>query len=216
MASEDQVLEVTGEPEAGPSSTDYLRGRWEGFDVSEAEIQWLYRSRRILEGVAFRIPGDEREPVVEPGEVVVFTTQFVRGLGLPVSDFFWFFLDFYELEHHHLPGNAIFYLSSFVAFCEGYVSLWPSIQCFARLYNLRINSIQDPEVPLPKPIVQCGACIVCPRQKSPHVRLSSLESCRKWQKTFFYVKNTGPMDLINLPAYVPGDPSRVNWFYYPK
>jgi hypothetical protein len=135
---------------------------------------------------------------------------------LPASDFFRTFLEFYERQQHHLPGNAIFNLSTFVAFCEGYVGLWPSIQLWVRLYNLRINSIQDPEVPLPKPIVQCGACIVFPRQKSLHVRLSGLESSRKWQKTFFYVNNTGTIDLINLPAYVPGEPSRTNWLYNPK
>jgi hypothetical protein len=112
-------------------------------------------------------PRDEREPKVEPGEVVVLTAHFVCGLGLPASDFFRRFLDFYQLLPHHLPGNAIFYLSSFVSFLEGYVGLWPTIEAFARFYNLRINSIQDPELPLPKPVVQCGACIITPRQKSP-------------------------------------------------
>jgi hypothetical protein len=33
-----------------------------------------------------------------------------------------------------------------------------------------------------------------------------LESCRKWQRTFFYV----------LPTYVLGNPSRANWLYNPK
>jgi hypothetical protein len=141
--------------------------------------------------------------------VVVFTAHFVRGLGFPVSDFFRKFLDYYELQPHHLPANAVFTLSSFAAFCEGYVGLWPSLQLWACLYILRINSIQDRNV-------QCGACIVVPRQKSPHVKMSGLESCRKWQKTFFYVKNTGEADLINLPACVPGEPSRANWLYNPK
>ncbi|KAK1613213.1 hypothetical protein QYE76_036886 [Lolium multiflorum] len=196
-------LEVTGEQEAGPSSMAYSRGRWEGSDVSQAEIDWLYQSRRIPKSVESRIPGDEREPDVKPGEVVVFTAHFMRGLGLPVSDFFRRFLNFYELQPRHLPGNAVFYLSSFLAFCEGHVCLRPTVEAFARLYNLRINSIQDPELPLPKPIVQCGACIITPRQKSAYLKLFGLESCRKWQQTFFYVKNFGTTDLINLPAYVP-------------
>jgi hypothetical protein len=100
---------------------------------------------------------------VEPVEVVVFTAHFVRGLGLTASDFFRRFLDFYQLQPHHLPGNVVFYLSSFVYFMEGYVSLLPTIEAFARFYNLRINSIQDLEIPLPKPVVQCGACIITPR-----------------------------------------------------
>jgi hypothetical protein len=74
----------------------------------------------------YRIPGDEREPDVEPGEVVVFTAHFVRGLGLPASYFFQRFLNFYKLQPHHLPGNAVFYLSAFVSFMEGYVGLTPT------------------------------------------------------------------------------------------
>jgi hypothetical protein len=42
-----------------------------------------------------------------------------------------------------------------------------------------------------------------------------LESCRSWQQAFFYVKNTGDADLINLPAYLPGPLSRTNWTFNP-
>ncbi|KAK1664370.1 hypothetical protein QYE76_052529 [Lolium multiflorum] len=143
--------EIEGlEEEAGPSSAAYSRGRCIGSDVTEAEIEWLYRSRRIPEGVTCRIPEGELEPVVRSGEIVVFAAHFERGLGLPASDFFRRFLNFYKLEPHHLPGNAIFYLSSFVSFMEGYVGLWPTIETFSRFYNLRINSVQDPKLPLPK------------------------------------------------------------------
>jgi hypothetical protein len=181
----------------------------------EAEIDWLYRSRRITEGVTYRIPGDELEPVVNPGEVVVFA-HFERDFGLPASDFFRCFLNFYKLQPHHLPGNAVFYLSSFVSFMEGYVGLWPTTETFARFYNLRINSIQDPKLPLPKPVVQCGACTITPYQKSPYYKLFGLESCWKWQKPFFYVKNSRPIDLINLLAYVLSEPARTNWKYNPR
>jgi hypothetical protein len=46
--------------------------------------------------------------------------------------------------------------------------------------------------------------------------MAGLDSCRKWQRTFFYIKNTGSANLINLPAYVAGEPSRSNWSYNPK
>jgi hypothetical protein len=86
MDSEEQEQEivVTEEVEAGPSAADYSRGRWDGSDVTEAEIEWLYRCRCIPEGVACWIPYDELVPAPEPGEVVVFTAHFARGLGLPV------------------------------------------------------------------------------------------------------------------------------------
>jgi hypothetical protein len=98
---------------------------------------------------------------------------------------------------------------------EAFVGLLPMIDTFARFYNLRINSIQDPKLPLPKHVVQCGACILTPHQGSTYYRFTGLESCRAWQETFFYVRNSGASDFINLPAYVPGAPARTNWRYNP-
>jgi hypothetical protein len=99
---------------------------------------------------------------------------------------------------------------------EVFVYLLPTVETFARFYNLRINSIQDPKLSSPKPIVQYGACILMPRQGIPFYKFFGLESCRAWQESFFYVRNSGSSDFINLPAYVPGTPSRANWQFNPK
>jgi hypothetical protein len=119
----------------------YTRGKWEGSNVTPVEVDWLYKSRRILAGVECRLPADEIEPKPEPGEYVVFTVHFMHGLGLPASAFFRSFLDRYVLQPHHLPANIVFTLSSLVAFCEGHVGLLPSLNLWARLYSLRTNSI---------------------------------------------------------------------------
>ncbi|KAM0853424.1 hypothetical protein ACQ4PT_051078 [Festuca glaucescens] len=78
-----RMAEEAGNPDqdAGPNLAAYTRGAWKGSDVSQAEIDWLYRSRRIPEEVFCRIPGKEREPTPEPGEVVVFTAHFERGFS---------------------------------------------------------------------------------------------------------------------------------------
>jgi hypothetical protein len=195
---------------SGVNLAAYTSGAWKGSDMKQPEIDWLYRSRRIPAHVSCRIPGNELEPAPEVGEYVVFAAHFERGFGLPASKFFRQFLDFYELQPHHLPGNAIFYLSCFVSFMEAYVGLLPTIEAFARFFSLRINSIQDKNLPKPKPPVQCGACIVTASQGIPFYKFSGLESCRAWQQTF-YVKNKGAADFINLPAYLPGTSSRANW-----
>jgi hypothetical protein len=83
--------------DAGPNLVAYTRGAWRGSDVSQAEIDWLYRSQKIPEEVSCRIPGGELEPAPQPGEVVVFTAHFEHGFGLPASDFFRRFLDYYKL-----------------------------------------------------------------------------------------------------------------------
>ncbi|KAK1631708.1 hypothetical protein QYE76_006023 [Lolium multiflorum] len=201
---------------SGTDSSDITRGAWMGSNVSQYEIDWLYRSWRIPEGVTCRLPGDEIVPVPEPGERVVFLAHFERGFGLPVSDFFRRFLDFYQLQPHHLPGNAIFYLSCYATFMEAYIGIRPTRETFARFFALRINSVQGKEIPKPKPPVQCGSCIIGSRQGSPFFKFSGLESCRLWQGTFFYVKNNGAADLIDLPPFNPAPPTRANWSYNPK
>ncbi|KAK1618927.1 hypothetical protein QYE76_024444 [Lolium multiflorum] len=214
-------LESNKDQETGTSSrapgkdlSGITRGAWRGSDVSQHEIDWLYRSRRIPEGVSCRIP-DEIEPVLNPGEFVVFLAHFERGFGLPASDFFRQFLDFYRLQPHHLPGNAVFYLSCFVAFMEGYIGIRPVRETFARFFSLPINSVQGKDIPKPKPPVQCGSCIIGSRQGSPFFKFNGLESCRLWQTTFFYVKNESATDLINLPPFNPAPPAKVNWNYNP-
>ncbi|KAK1610286.1 hypothetical protein QYE76_033959 [Lolium multiflorum] len=186
-----------------------------GWAPALVEIDWLYRSRRIPEGVSCRIPGDEIEPVPNP-ERVVFLAHFERGFGLPVSSFFRSFLDFYKLQPHHLPGNAIFYLSCYVTFMEAYIGIRPTRETFARFFALRINSVQGLDIPKPKPPVQCGSCIIGSRQASPFFKFSGLESCRLWQGTFFYVRNNGAADLIDLPPFDPAPPTKTNWSYNPK
>ncbi|KAM0869227.1 hypothetical protein ACQ4PT_040822 [Festuca glaucescens] len=200
---------------SGANQVVITRGAWKGSDVKQPEIDWLYKSRRLPAQVSCRIPRNEVEPAPEPGECVVFSAHFERGFGLPASDFFREFLDFYQLQPHHLPGNAIFYLSCFVSFMEAYVGLLPTKEAFARFFCLRINSVQGKNIPRPKPPVQCGSCIISARQGSPFFQLSGLESCRAWQETFFYVKNKGAADFINLPVFLPGTPSRANWKFNP-
>ncbi|KAK1670147.1 hypothetical protein QYE76_058306 [Lolium multiflorum] len=193
----------------GADPAPITRGAWKGSDVTQPEIDWLYRSRRIPAQVSCRLPRDEVEPVLEPGESVVFLAHFERGFGLPACDFFRQFLNFYQLQPHHLPGNAILYLSCYVFFMEGYIGLLPTKEAFARFFSLRINSVQGKNIPKPKPPVQCGSCM------SPFFKFSGLESCRAWQETFFYVRNKGATDFINLPAFNPGTPTKANWSFNP-
>ncbi|KAK1628358.1 hypothetical protein QYE76_002673 [Lolium multiflorum] len=201
---------------SGEEPSPVTRGAWMGSNVTEYEIDWLYRSRRIPEGVTCRIPGDELIPDPEPDERVVFLAHFERGFGLPPSSFFLDLLDFYKLQPHHLPGNSVFYLSCFTTFMEAYIGIRPTLETFARFFALRINSVQGKNIPPPKPPVQCGSCIIGKRQGSPFFEFSGLESCRLWQGTFFYVKNNGPADLICLPPFDPAPPAKINWSYNPK
>jgi hypothetical protein len=55
------------------------------------------------------------------------------------------------------------------------------------------------------------------RKNSEFPNIELLESCKKWQKSFFYVKNTTDEDLLNLPPFVDEPPTAMkNWTYNPR
>jgi hypothetical protein len=63
----------------------------------------------------------------------------------------------------------------------------------------------------------CGAATIMSRKGSNFPKVELLESCKKWQKSFFYVKNTTDDDLLNLPPFVDEPPLAMkNWTYNPK
>jgi hypothetical protein len=66
-------------------------------------------------------------------------------------------------------------------------------------------------------MTQCGAATIMSQKGSDFAKIELLESCKKWQNSFFYVKNTTDVDLLNLPAYVDILPNEMkNWTYNPK
>ena len=175
-----------------------------------ADVQRLRQTHRIPEGVATRLPGEEVEPMVEPGERVVFVTHFDRGFGLPASSFFRGFLEFYGLQPHHLPANAYVTLSCFVTFCEGYAGLCPDVDFWSRLFYIKAQTT-DGE------LRACGAASLYPRRDVSFPKIPMVDSVKKWQTTFFYVKNENPAkDLLNLPEFSPAPPAKTNWGYCPK
>ncbi|KAK1680429.1 hypothetical protein QYE76_041277 [Lolium multiflorum] len=82
------------------------RGSWEGSKVAEVDIWRLWGAQCIPEWVECCVPGDEMAPVTQLGEVIVFVSHFERGVGMPVSDFFWWFVGFFGLETHDLHANV--------------------------------------------------------------------------------------------------------------
>jgi hypothetical protein len=123
-----------------------LQGRsdWEGSKVTPADISWITTTRRVLAGVACRLPAGETVPAPESGERVVFVSHFKRGFGLPVSDFFRDFLDTYDLQPHHLPANAVMILSAFAAFCEGFAGIEPFTRHGQNTFSYANRSLKSP------------------------------------------------------------------------
>jgi hypothetical protein len=118
-------------------------------------------------------------------------------------------------------------LSAFATFCEGYAGIEAFVQGWSKYFQLRKQSAQEPRdknAP-PKtakekkdcPMTQCGIAIIMAQKGYEFLKIELLESCKKWQKTFFYVKNTTMVDLLNLSAYVEVPPHEMkNWIYNPR
>ena len=64
----------------------------------------------------------------EEGERGMFYTHCLHGVGLPVSGFFRLFLDFYQLQPHHLTPNTVVLLSAFVLLCQGFLGVLSTIE----------------------------------------------------------------------------------------
>ena len=139
---------------------------------------------------------------------MVFLAHFQRGFGLPASPFFREFLNNFGLQPHHLPANAITSLSAFTSFMEGYLGLWPTVAAWAKYFRLRKQTIPNKEEVV-KDMTACGAASITPRRQSIFPRITGLESCRKWQRSFFYVKSPEEQDVLNLPEFniTPPHPS---------
>ena len=122
-----------------------IRGCWDGSEIMQKDLDWLYRTHRIPPEVESRLPEGEVQPEPQPGEYVVFLTHFERGFGLPASPFFRNFLDTYSLQPYHLPANAIMMLSVFTTYSEAYLGVWPFLDLWAKYFILRRQVIPNPD-----------------------------------------------------------------------
>ena len=143
----------------------------------------------------------------EGQERVVFLTHFEHGFRLPVSTFFRAFLEFFGLQPHHLGAGAIVQLSGFVTLCEGYLGVEPTIDLWARFFSLKQQGPSAGE------FADCGTAVISKRSGADCPKMPLDDSAKKWQNSFFYVRNHGA-DHINHPPFSIASPRvKTNWGY---
>jgi hypothetical protein len=136
---------------------------------------------------------------------VVFYDHFPRGFALPASSFLHQFLDHFHLQPHHLGANAMMTMAAFAALCEAYLGIWPNVELFRRLIYFKTQTTET--IP-----VVCGMASFYARKTADFPGLKGKESCKKWQRSFFYVKNLKEgADHINLPPFDANGPERDSW-----
>jgi hypothetical protein len=107
-------------------------------------------------------------------------------------------------------------LFAFVTFCEGYIGILPTLELWGQLFYLKLGTRVKGEP------ARCGACITVQRSGTSGIyfpKTALPKSVKKWQDTYFYVRNIYPdSDCLNLPAYVAGPSAgeRDNWGQRPR
>jgi hypothetical protein len=175
--------------------------------VKEKQIE-LLRQGRVLpptDLVGCRPAGGERVPAPEPRETVVFYDHFLWGFALPASSFLRQFLDHFHLQPHHIGANAMMTLAAFAALCEAYLGIWPNVELFRRLIYFKTQMADA--VP-----VVCWTASFYARKIVDFPGLKGKESCKKWQRSFFYMKYLKEgADHINLLPFDANGPERDSW-----
>ena len=174
-----------------PPATEQYGGDWDGSNVHNDHVEFLRNTRRLpgADKVEVRLaPAKEIMPEPREGERVVFRSHFLRGIGLPVSTFFRSWLDFYQLQPHHLTPNAVVLLSAFVTLCEGYLGVLPTLELWGEFFQSKVGTRMQ-GVP-----AQTGAFIASRRSvaDNPFPVIPLIQSVKKWQKSYFYMRNIAP------------------------
>jgi hypothetical protein len=193
----------------GDNAPSHLpKGSWEGSWVKEKLIELLHQGQVLppADLVSCRPACGERVPAPQLGEAVVFYDHFLRGFALPTSDFLRQFLDHFHLQPHHIGANVMMTLAAFAALCEAYLGFWPNVELFRRLIYFKTQTADS--IPM-----VCGAASFYVRKTASFPGLKGKESCKKWQRSFFYVKNLKRgSDYINLlPFDASGSGERDSW-----
>ncbi|KAE8815706.1 hypothetical protein D1007_06895 [Hordeum vulgare] len=188
---------------------DLPSGSWEGSNMTLAHIDYLRRARRLpaADLVEARAPGDELSPQPRDGECVVFRAHFLIGFALPVSGFFRRFLASYGFQMHHLGVNAILYIACFVTLCEGYLGLHPFSSFFWYFFYFRAQKHKNNDTPY-----SCGGVVVYRWRGPPFPWIIFKDSCKKWQRTLFYVRNLDEdRDWVGLEPITDQPTNERNW-----
>jgi hypothetical protein len=89
---------------------------------------------------------------------------------------------------------------------EAFVGLLPTVDTFARFYNLRINSIQDKKLPNPKPIVQCGRVYLRPTKGAPFINFPAWNPADPGSKLYFTLGTSAPPISSTCRHMLPAPP----------
>src|SRR3954462_3749640 len=91
-----------------------------------------------MEGLSWRAaPAGEVTPSPRAREKVYLKAQLVRGVSLPISNFFLSVLNHYRVQIENLSPNSILVLSNYAPLCEGYLGIRPRLDLFVYFFTVK-------------------------------------------------------------------------------
>ncbi|KAE8803464.1 hypothetical protein D1007_20693 [Hordeum vulgare] len=101
---------------------------------------------------------------------------------------------------HHLGPNSVLYFTCFATLCKAYLGFLP-FPSFFRFFQFRAQAHDNM-------LYSCGDAVVYTRHNGPFTKMKWIESFKKWQCTFFYVRGIVlGWDWVDLPPFVNSPPT---------
>jgi hypothetical protein len=129
-------------------------------------------------------------PIPNTNKIVVFSSFFQRGFGLPACDFLRELLDHYQMELVHMNPNSILQIAVFVHLCEAYLGIPPNFPLFKNYFLKYQPSVANQKV--------IGDVGLQTRPRAGSIDLPLKNSLRGWHGTWFYYENHEP----SLPSFI--------------
>jgi hypothetical protein len=107
--------------------------------TDEREIHKLIVNHFLPDRVILQWCTVTREDIPTPKttEIVVFSSFFQCGFGLPACAFLQGLLDHYQIELVHLNPNSILQIAIFVHLCEAFLGISPNFPLFKKYFFLK-------------------------------------------------------------------------------
>jgi hypothetical protein len=139
----------------------------------------------------WRPANGEDTPTPNTNEIVVLSSFFQCGFGLPTCEFLRSLLHHYEIELVYLNPNSILQIAIFVHLCEAFLGVPSNFSLLKRYFLLKYQLSSD------KWKVIGGISLqTCPI--SSFLDLPMKTSLKGWHKSWFYCENYEP----SLPPFI--------------
>ena len=134
--------------------------------ITEEDVLKLRDARDLTYVISQRLPARGQViPTPEPGEIVVFTSHFRRGLGFPTDPFMRGLMFYSGLEFHDLAPESILHTT-------------PHFGLWLKTFNVEPKMIEGRQA-------ECGGAVISKRADAPWPKGSFQEELGLWQQEWF-------------------------------